>query len=49
VTGNNHTLTKVGNNFVALLADATTLAGLIINGGQISLESNAAAGNAPIT
>ena len=49
IFGNNFTLTKVGSNFVALLADATALSGLIIRGGQLSLESNSAAGNAPIT
>lgn len=49
IFGNNFTLTKVGSNFVALLADATALSGLIIRGGQLSLESNSAAGNATIT
>lgn len=49
ITGNNHILTKVGSNYIALLADADGLAGVVVNSGTLSLEADAAAGNAPIT
>ncbi|MFW6254186.1 MAG: PA14 domain-containing protein, partial [Chitinivibrionales bacterium] len=49
ITGNSHTLTKVGSNQVAFMAEATGLAELVIDDGTVSLEHSNAAGSAPIT
>ncbi len=49
ITGNSHTLTKVGSNHVAFMAEATGLTALVIDAGTISLDHSNAAGSAPIT
>jgi autotransporter-associated beta strand protein len=49
ITGNNHTLTKVGSNLTAILAQSTGLTGIVINNGTISAEDNNALGTAPVT
>jgi autotransporter-associated beta strand protein len=49
LTGNGYTLTKIGNNLVALLGDATTLGAVVVNGGTLRLENPNAAGSATIT
>jgi autotransporter-associated beta strand protein len=47
--GNNHVLTKVGNNVIGLLANSTGFAGIVIDGGALQPENDNAFGNAPIT
>ncbi len=49
ITGNSYTLTKVGNNGVALLAEGTGLAGVVVNGGTLRVENTNAVGTAAIT
>ncbi len=47
--GNNHVLTKVGNNVIGVQANGTGFAGVVINGGALQPENDNAFGNAPIT
>ncbi|MDG5814141.1 autotransporter-associated beta strand repeat-containing protein [Chitinispirillales bacterium ANBcel5] len=49
IIGNNHVLTKIGSSLIALLSEATDLAGLEVNGGEIIFEADNAAGSAPVT
>jgi autotransporter-associated beta strand protein len=46
---NGHVLTKVGSNTVAILNTSTGLSGVVINGGVLTAETDAALGTAPIT
>ena len=47
--GNGFTLTKVGNNVIGILAAATNLGAVVINGGTLQPEIASAFGSAPIT
>jgi autotransporter-associated beta strand protein len=47
--GNGHVLTKVGSNTVSILNTSTGFSGVVINGGLLTAETDAALGTAPIT
>ena len=49
ITGNNHTLTKVGSNRLFILANGTGLTSVVVNGGVLGLEVDGAVGTTPIT
>jgi autotransporter-associated beta strand protein len=49
ITGNGYTLTKIGSNLVAILADGSNIGAITINAGTLRLEVANAAATAPIT
>ena len=49
ITGNSHTLTKVGNNQVSVLTQSTGLTSIVVNGGILSGEVTNVFGGVPIT
>lgn len=49
ITGNSHTLTKIGTNSVFLLAIGSGMSSVMVNGGTLGLENANAVGTAPLT
>lgn len=49
ITGNSHTLTKIGTNTVFLLAIGSGISSVVVNGGNLGLENANAVGTAPVT
>ena len=49
ITGNSHTLTKVGSNQVCVITQSTGLTSVVVNGGMLSGECTNVFGGAPIT